>query len=67
MAIKKARLTSEGVVGHTEKGKPIGSEDMEDVTVLGETESFVGSFRRQFLEDPPHHGARVPRDGAEFR
>ena len=67
MAIKKARLTSEGVVGHTEKGKPIGSEDMEDVTILGETESLVGGFRRKLLEDPPHHGACVSRDGAEFR
>lgn len=61
------RLTSKGIVGHTEKGKPIRSQNMEDVTVLRETESFIGAFRRKLLEDPPYYGACVSRNGAEFR
>lgn len=58
--------TSEGVVGHTEEGEAVGSEYVEYVTVLGETEPRIG-LRRQLLQYPPRHGAGVPRHGAELR
>ena len=39
---------------------------MKDVRVLRETESRIG-LRRQLLQDPPRHRARIPRDRAELR
>jgi len=58
--------TAEGVVGHAEEGKAIGSKYVEDVGVLREAEPGVG-LRRQLLQDPPSHRPRVPRHRAEHR